>query len=147
MVEYFNKMYKLFIDISAKKIDNNITEKSSAVNYGLLPVWKYIYNYKDKEYPFYVNGQTGKVVGTLPMSKRHLRDKFAKTAALSCLSFCLLCIPPMVIPELTIMLAIPFAAVAFSLIGGITGYNKYKKQLLISKSKNMNSYVNTRGDR
>ena len=49
--------------------------------------------------------------------------------------------------KLTIMLAIPFAAVAFSLIGGITGYNKYKKQLLISKSKNMNSYVNTRGDR
>ncbi|MBO4981649.1 MAG: hypothetical protein J6C84_07115 [Lachnospiraceae bacterium] len=43
---------------------NNVSE-----NYGLLPVWKYIYHYKDKEYPFYVNGQTGKIVGTAPLSK------------------------------------------------------------------------------
>jgi hypothetical protein len=32
-------------------------------------VWKYIYHYKDKDYPFYVNGQTGKLVGTAPVSK------------------------------------------------------------------------------
>jgi hypothetical protein len=35
----------------------------------LLPVWKYDYTYKGKEYPFYVNGQTGKLVGTAPISK------------------------------------------------------------------------------
>ena len=120
---------------------------NEGTEYCLFPAYFINLLYKGNREIIIVNGQTGKVVGTLPMSKRHLRDKFAKTAALSCLSFCLLCIPPMVIPELTIMLAIPFAAVAFSLIGGITGYNKYKKQLLISKSKNMNSYVNTRGDR
>ena len=37
-------------------------------DYGLLPVWKYIYQYKEQEYPFYVNGQTGKIVGTAPIS-------------------------------------------------------------------------------
>lgn len=40
-----------------------------SAEYGLLPVWKYIYKYKDKEYPFYVNGETGKIIGTAPLSK------------------------------------------------------------------------------
>ncbi len=38
------------------------------VEYGLLPVWRYIYSYKGEEYPFYVNGETGKIVGTAPLS-------------------------------------------------------------------------------
>ena len=45
----------------------NVTD--SSVSYGLLPVWKYDYSYKGKEYPFYVNGQTGKLVGIAPISK------------------------------------------------------------------------------
>lgn len=53
---------------SVRTQHKNITEMGNAVNYGLLPVWKYIYTYKEKEYPFYVNGQTGKIVGTAPIS-------------------------------------------------------------------------------
>ncbi len=53
---------------SVKILSQNINVKNNEVNYGLLPVWKYIYKYKDKEYPFYVNGQTGKIVGTAPIS-------------------------------------------------------------------------------
>ena len=37
-------------------------------NYGLLPVWKYGYQYKNKDYPFYINGQTAKIVGKVPVS-------------------------------------------------------------------------------
>lgn len=55
---------------SVRTQHNTLTEKSGVVNYGLLPVWKYIYTYKDKEYPFYLNGQTGKIVGTAPISKQ-----------------------------------------------------------------------------
>lgn len=44
--------------------------RGSQADYGLLPVWKYLYKYKDQEYPFYVNGQTGKIVGTPPISKK-----------------------------------------------------------------------------
>lgn len=47
----------------------NIVAERAWADYGLLPVWKYIYNYKDQDYPFYVNGQTGKIVGTAPLSK------------------------------------------------------------------------------
>ena len=38
-------------------------------DYGLMPVWQYVYQYKDKFYPFYVNGETGKIIGTVPLSK------------------------------------------------------------------------------
>lgn len=54
---------------SVRKMGENINVTDSSVSYGLLPVWKYDYSYKGKEYPFYVNGQTGKLVGTAPISK------------------------------------------------------------------------------
>lgn len=42
---------------------------SPTVKYVLLPVWLLNVNYGDKRYRFAVNGQTGKVVGELPVSK------------------------------------------------------------------------------
>ena len=33
-----------------------------------MPVWQYLYRYKGKVYQYHVNGQTGKVVGTTPVS-------------------------------------------------------------------------------
>ncbi len=53
---------------SVRQISNNITIQHAAQKYGFLPVWKYMYSYKGKDYPFYVNGQTGKIVGTVPIS-------------------------------------------------------------------------------
>ncbi len=38
------------------------------VSYGLLPVWVYSYQYKKQDYPFYINGQTAKIVGKVPVS-------------------------------------------------------------------------------
>ena len=42
---------------------------SFEANYAMLPVWLFTYKYKDKDYTFMVNGQTGKVVGEPPVSK------------------------------------------------------------------------------
>ena len=39
----------------------------SSVKYALLPVWLLTTSYKDKNYTFAMNGQTGKFVGNLPM--------------------------------------------------------------------------------
>ncbi len=55
---------------SMKTIRKDVQIRQSQSSYGLLPVWKYLYRYKDQEYPFYVNGQTGKIVGTAPFSRR-----------------------------------------------------------------------------
>lgn len=54
---------------SVRTLSQDVHVRDSRTFYGLLPVWKYIYRYKDQEYPFYVNGQTGKIVGTAPFSK------------------------------------------------------------------------------
>ena len=40
------------------------------VQYALLPVWLLNTRWKDKQYTFAMNGQTGKFIGDLPMDKR-----------------------------------------------------------------------------
>nr|WP_300767405.1 hypothetical protein [uncultured Acetatifactor sp.] len=54
---------------TVRTVREDIYVKDSRASYGLLPVWKYIYRYKEQDYPFYVNGQTGKIVGTAPFSR------------------------------------------------------------------------------
>lgn len=38
----------------------------------LLPVWMVNIKYKDKMYTFAMNGQTGKIVGDLPLGRREV---------------------------------------------------------------------------
>ncbi len=47
----------------------SIVPTKLAVDYALLPVWEYVFNYLGKDYKFQVNGQTGKVLGETPVSK------------------------------------------------------------------------------
>lgn len=55
--------------------DTVITEGSAVscrqgqVKYGLLPVWLLTTNWKDQQYLFAMNGQTGKFIGDLPVDK------------------------------------------------------------------------------
>ncbi len=55
---------KLNTQVKDINADNGKTE------YCLLPVWKYIYTYNNETYPFYVNGQTGKIIGKVPISNK-----------------------------------------------------------------------------
>lgn len=50
--------------------NKNVRVMNSDAEYGLLPLWKYNYQYNGQTYPFYVNGQTGKIVGMPPISKK-----------------------------------------------------------------------------
>ena len=38
-------------------------------NYALLPVWVYYFHYHGQRYTYYVNGQSGKILGKTPISK------------------------------------------------------------------------------
>lgn len=60
--------YAGYSSVRTERQDVQITDSSAG--YGLLPVWKYLYTYNGEEYPFYVNGQTGKIVGNAPVSQR-----------------------------------------------------------------------------
>ena len=53
---------------SIKTILSSVQLAKESANYNLLPVWIYDYSYKGIKYPFYINGQTGKVVGLAPIS-------------------------------------------------------------------------------
>lgn len=46
-------------------------------NYTLLPIWVVCYDYKQAEHNFYMNGQTGKIVGKPPLSKGKMAAWFA----------------------------------------------------------------------
>ena len=57
---------------SVKVKQRNLQLRDSQSDYGLLPVWKYLYTYQGNQYPFYMNGQTGKIVGNPPISMKKL---------------------------------------------------------------------------
>ena len=54
---------------SMKPLRKDLNLKRGSVNYVLMPVWQYLYKYQGRDYLFHVNGQTGKVIGTTPVSK------------------------------------------------------------------------------
>lgn len=50
-------------------LEKKLTSTTKDVMYALLPVWKYTYSYRGKNYEYYINGQSGKVIGEAPVSK------------------------------------------------------------------------------
>ncbi|MBO7245297.1 MAG: hypothetical protein J6V56_00865 [Clostridia bacterium] len=57
---------------------SNINLTNGDIHYALLPVWMLNTNWNGKTYTFAMNGQTGKVVGDLPVDKK----KFWKRTAM-----------------------------------------------------------------
>ena len=54
-----------FTGVSVKR--NSMSVVKEAESYALLPVWMVNVKYKDKQYLFAVNGQTGKMIGNIPI--------------------------------------------------------------------------------
>ncbi|MBR4761371.1 MAG: hypothetical protein IK086_01880, partial [Clostridia bacterium] len=65
--EIFKGCASEFDRVSIRSSNLNVVDPS--VKYVLLPVYLLNLSYKDKNYRFAVNGQTGKVVGELPISR------------------------------------------------------------------------------
>ena len=55
--------------------------KESRVRYALLPVWLLNTKWNGKTYTFAMNGQTGKLIGDLPVDKGKFWGLFAAIAA------------------------------------------------------------------
>lgn len=60
--------------------DRNFQVQQGQVKYALLPVWMLYTRWKDNEYLFAMNGQTGKLVGDLPVDWRRFWGLFAAIA-------------------------------------------------------------------
>lgn len=65
-------------EISIKEKEGNTSLLSA--QYTLLPVWTVRYDYRDSEYTFLMNGQTGKVAGNPPLSLPKLAVGFGLIA-------------------------------------------------------------------
>lgn len=61
-------------------IGKRIALKRGKVHYALLPVWMLSTRWNGKNFLFAMNGQTGKMVGDLPVSKKKLAMYFAAVA-------------------------------------------------------------------
>lgn len=49
-----------------------VNSEMKHADYTMLPVWIFCYDYNDAEHMFAMNGQTGKIVGTLPVDKKRV---------------------------------------------------------------------------
>lgn len=69
-------------------VSTNIKITNGKVKYALLPIWTLHTKWHDKDYLFMMNGQTGKIVGDLPVSRGRFWGLFAAvTAAVTALLF------------------------------------------------------------
>ncbi|MDE7298234.1 MAG: hypothetical protein K2N94_05325 [Lachnospiraceae bacterium] len=59
----------------------SIDLKKVNARYTLLPVWMVCYDYRDKEHVFAMNGQTGKIVGSPPLSAGRIAAWFTGISA------------------------------------------------------------------
>ncbi len=57
---------------SVRQSQSSLQVERTGVWYALLPVWLIVIAYDGQEYPFAINGQTGEVVGSFPISKGKL---------------------------------------------------------------------------
>jgi DNA-directed RNA polymerase subunit RPC12/RpoP len=80
-VAQFRSTVTGYSSVSAKSEDLKL--KNASVSYVLLPVYIINCHYNDKVYQYAVNGQTGKVVGELPISKAKYWMFFAKAFAIA----------------------------------------------------------------
>ena len=61
--------------------NRDIYLKRGKVHYALLPVWILNTRWEEKDFLFAMNGQTGKLVGNLPVSTKRVIGLFAAIAA------------------------------------------------------------------
>lgn len=56
-----------YTTLNAERKHLNLQRQTA--EYALLPVWVYNYSYHGQKYTYYVNGQSGKILGKTPLSK------------------------------------------------------------------------------
>ncbi|MCF0151423.1 MAG: hypothetical protein HUJ80_08455, partial [Firmicutes bacterium] len=66
---------------SAVVTHSNVTLRDTVIQYALLPVWVLHTKYRDRDFLYTVNGQTGKMAGRLPVDKGRLVVGFACCSA------------------------------------------------------------------
>lgn len=80
MDTYARETMQQYTTVRITDRDFNIRKRKA--DYALLPVWMINYNYRNGEYVFMMNGETGKIVGKPPVSKAKVAAWFFGTGGL-----------------------------------------------------------------
>lgn len=89
--EVFDAMVKGYDTVT--KEAGSIQLHNSKVKYALFPVWLLSTRWNDQNYLFAMNGQSGKMVGDLPLDKAAYRKRlFGMTGIISAVIFAVLCL-------------------------------------------------------
>ena len=112
--------------------------------YALLPVWFMVIEHKGEKYTIMVNGQTGKVVGTLPVSYKKITFFFIMSFIVCFLMIFTLSL----IAVFTGYFQITFLAYAigspFFLYKGIKKIKKYRRDKQLSTSETIKNFAKER---
>ncbi|MCR4740011.1 MAG: hypothetical protein K5886_07110 [Lachnospiraceae bacterium] len=113
-----------------EKADVNTRFEGESTKYALLPVWLLVTKWKDKTYKFAMNGQTGKMIGDLPVSAGKL------------LSVCI----PLFLVIMFAMTGLFGTDLSSSVIAGlvitfITGFVMYSSMKSVSKASMASGYI------
>ncbi|MCR5733922.1 MAG: hypothetical protein K6G22_04865 [Lachnospiraceae bacterium] len=112
------------------KSDVKIDFEGESTKYALLPVWLLVTKWKDKTFKFAMNGQTGKMIGDLPVSAGKL------------LSVCISLLLLFTIGLTALGLTSPFNAFIFGLVvSGITGVIMYSSMKSVAKASKASGYI------
>lgn len=111
------------------------------VKYALLPAYFINIQYGDSSYLILVNGQTGKVVGNLPVEKRKYILRFIKNAVIACTIYSLLSMLFLLHPKLYICFIFPILIDSILMVNGIKNYKKYKLGMQQLASRHMTAYA------
>ncbi len=81
VASYIDSTIAGYSTTSYQRKDIDIQERNA--DYVLFPVWMIHYDYNQKDYAFAINGQTGKIIGTPPFSKKRIAGWFSGITAAS----------------------------------------------------------------
>ena len=155
------KCKQMFDDELGRRCEGTVADLNNAppeyaitnAEYAFLPVWFMTFEYKDRPYTMMVNGQTGKVVGTVPFQK-------VKVAMTFFLCLCVLSAPLValgwwiyesvdygssgILTWLIWMFAffVPFFGVA-----AVKKYQKLKANLAYTRNRNTDNFVKERQEK
>ncbi len=120
-------------------------EKTSySYKYALLPVWILNTKWQNKNYIFAMNGQTGKLVGNLPVSRKKINMFFLSVFAIVMAAFLAIMLLTMdhdITSILGTFVLLLFLAPIVAIHVKINTLPKYNSTKSVFKSKDANGYI------
>lgn len=147
---------EIFDEEIRKTIPERVVEMTSSLpkrrvekaEYTLLPAWFLTFRYQGEPYTMVINGQTGKVVGTLPFDKKKITALFGTVTGVTALLALILGIL-MTISELSIyiMMALAVFVPLIEVTIALPIFAKIKKTGELTRARRMERFAKERQDR